>query len=373
MAGGLDIFKVRVRILTLLVPVLMLLPGAMGPVSSDDGTDGPVPDLIPPVPLLENGPHTVFVDEGSVDMTSGYNVQVDIHYPGYEGIRGRLDRDQLAPFPVIIFSPGAGAPASNYESYLNMWASWGFVVAGVSWEYEYNRDEDVAYRDHGKVLTLLDEMDDDWRSPFYNVPDISTCGAVGHSRGGRAAFMSSSAEARILAVSAWMPTLDNASEVRGSASKILFGGTDDEIAPPDTWQDPLYNSTEEPIVYLVLQGGDHSTDADVHPTITLDFFKFHLKGDSSVETDVYGAGIRGRAESGEFRLRIKQDGGKYDSAPPPPDDPGEGDDEGTTGFPGGVLIVILLLIAVVVILIRFPKYRQSLVRRVRRKDPDEHS
>jgi dienelactone hydrolase len=321
---------------------------------------GPRTEDITDAPAFEDGPWPVFEDSGTITMSSDNRVPVDVFYPGYDRYLDRIERDQAAPFPVIIFSPGFGAPARNYEDYLTMWASWGFVVAGVSWQYEDDRNRDVAYQDHDEVLTLLDNMASDWRSPFYNVPDTSTCGAVGHSRGGRAAFMSSSAESRIIAVSAWMPTLDNASEVRPSVSKLLFGGSDDDIAPPEVWLIPLYESSEEPIVYIELYDGDHSTERDLHPVITLDLFKYHLLGDRSVEGDIYGDDIKGRAEGGEFRLRMKLDGEVYDSVPPATNDPNVPDDGDLGGLGSAYVIAFILLLVATVVLVRYPGYRRIL-------------
>jgi dienelactone hydrolase len=287
-------------------------------------------------------------------MTSGEPVSVHIYYPGYDSWLDKYYRDQEGPFEVIIFSPGYGTPATAYEAYLEYWASWGFVVAGADWEYEYDRAEDVAYRDHGKVLELLDQMasEGDWRDPFYDVPDTSEVGAVGHSRGGRAAFMATSQENRILCASAWMPTLNDSLAVRNGASLQLFGGDADEIAPPDEWTDPLYESIDDGIVYIQVFGGDHGTDPDLHPVLALDLFKYHLKGDRTVATGLQGDELKGRAEAGEFRLRMKLGGEEYDSHPEMIDD-----NDATTGedgsSTGGVVIFILVLLGGAALVMRF--------------------
>jgi len=254
-----------------------------------------------------------------MDMTSGVMVAIEIYYPGYDRWLDKPDRDNAAPFEVIIFSPGAGGDATAYEDYLNYWASWGFVVAGASWSYEHDREQDVAYLDHGKVLDLLDQKgaEGNWRDPFNGVPDTSQVGAVGHSRGGRTAFMATSQESRIVCASAWMPTLDNSSEVSEGVALQLFGGEVDDIAPPVNWTDPLYESVGDDIVYIEVFGGGHGTDMDIHPVMTFHLFMFHLKGDTGVEGDLYGGNLMDRAEAGEFRLRMKMGGEEYDSHPPP--------------------------------------------------------
>jgi len=292
--------------------VLAVLVLVIGTASVSIGAGGPAEPT-----QLDVGPWPVFHEMEFLDMTSGEMVAIEIYYPGYDRWLDKFGRDDAAPFEVIIFSPGAGGDATAYEDYLTYWASWGFVVAGASWVYEQDREQDVAYLDHGKVLDLLDEKgaEGDWRDPFNGVPNTGKVGAVGHSRGGRTAFMATSQENRILCASAWMPTLNNSEEVGDGAALQLFGGDTDEIAPPDEWSDPLYDSIDDDIVYIEVFGGDHGTDADLHPVLALDLFRYHLKGDRTVEDRLQGEGLEQRAESGEFRLRMKLGGEEYDSHP----------------------------------------------------------
>jgi hypothetical protein len=112
-----------------------------------------------------------------------------------------------------------------------------------------------------------------------------------------------------------MPTLNDSLAISTGSSLQLFGGDADDIAPPNDWQDPLYESINEGIIYIEVFGGDHGTDRDLHPVMALDLFKFHLKSDRSVESGLQGTELKGRAEAGEFRLRMKIDGEVYDSHP----------------------------------------------------------
>ena len=294
-------------------------------------------------------------------MTSDIPVFVDIYFPGYERWLEKYYRDQAGPFEVIVFSPGYGTPAPAYEIYLEYWASWGFVVAGVSWEYEDDRADDVAYLDHGRVLDLLDQMasEGDWRDPFYGVPNTARSGAVGHSRGGRAAFMATSQEDRILCASAWMPTLNDSLAVGGGASLQLFGGDADEIAPPEEWQVPLYESIDDDIVYIEVFGGDHGTDRDLHPVMALDLFRYHLKGDRSVESGLQGDELKGRAESDEFWLRMKVGGAEYDSHPElSPEPPRTPADETSRDFRVALVIVLIFGIGLTIFGLHRNRYKR---------------
>jgi dienelactone hydrolase len=355
---------VRGILLPMLAAALLLIATSLtalgGQVSGGPSNEDPL--------TLEPGPWPIDKEYGWIDMSSGVTVDVAIYYPGYERWLDKYYRDQAGPFEVIIFSPGFGTPAEAYEDYLTYWASWGFVVAGVSWEYEEDRAQDVAYLDHGKVIDLLDEKaaEGDLRDPFYGVPDTDHVGAVGHSRGGRAAFMATSQESRILCASSWMPTLNDSLAVDDRAALQLFGGEFDEVAPPSDWQLPLYESIEDNIVYIEVFGGDHGTDRDLHPVMALDLFKYHLKGDRSVESGLQGDELKARAEAGEFHLRMKMGGEVYDSHPElsPEADGGEGSD--TSGGNGLVFGLVLLVIAVAIFLYIFIKRPVRAFRR-----PDE--
>ncbi|MBN1390216.1 MAG: hypothetical protein JXA22_06205 [Candidatus Thermoplasmatota archaeon] len=253
--------------------------------------------------------------EFTIIMTSGPEITVTVFYPGYRGPLERYLRDQDAPFPVIVFSPGYGGSATDYRSFLENLASCGFVVAGASWSYESDREEDTAHVDHTKVLDRLEQYNDDRNSPLYGLVDTGSCGAFGHSRGARAAFMASGVDERIRNIAAWMPTLNNGSGIDQNANKLLFGGDNDDIASPEEWLDPLYYSSGEPFIYVTVFNGDHQPTEDIHMDITLKFFRYHLLDETYLESDVYGYDIRQRAESGEFHLRIINDGEVYDSHP----------------------------------------------------------
>jgi len=251
--------------------------------------------------------------EFSMTTETGSQVQVTVYYPDSLRPLERFKIRQEAPFPVVVFSPGADGSATDYETILVELASYGFVVAGASWHYDRDREKDTAHDDHTLLLDQLEEYGDDTNTPIYGLVDTENCGAFGHSRGGRVAFMASGSDERIEAVAAWMPTLNNASHMHQSANKYLFGGEDDEVVPPDEWLDPLYRSCNETIAYVNVFGGDHQPTQEVHIDLTIKFFRYHLRGETSLEAELYGLEIRERSEAGEFHLRMKWHGDEYDS------------------------------------------------------------
>ena len=291
--------------LILIAPMLPYASAAPTAPGEPQGLDAPRPEASYPVSSLRF----------TIMMSSGKPADVIVYYPGFTGPRERMQRISEGPFPTVVFSPGAGASGDDYADALKPLAACGFVVAGVGWQYESDREKDVAYKDHGKVIDEIKSRGEDWRSPLYRLPDTDHCGAFGHSRGGRTAFMASNVEPRIKAAGAWMPTLNNGSAVAMDIPKSLFGGMKDDTAPPANWSTPLYLSCEEPIMYVEAYNGTHGVEAEIHINITISFFKYHLLNDQTAETDVYGEAIKKRAQSGEFRLRIKSCSGEYDSNP----------------------------------------------------------
>ncbi len=253
-----------------------------------------------------------FYIKSEVVMTSEWTVDVNIFYPGFNRPSEKPIRDAAAPFPVVIFSPPMDTDSILYQDYMTSLVAQGFVVAGVSWTYEYDRDADVAWLDHVKVIDLIEDMGEESSSPLFGLPDVSECGAFGYSRGGRAAFMSSTADPRISTVAAWMPTLNNASDVTGN--KLLIGGAEDYTASPEEYLDPLFDDSGPPIIYIIRWEDHHtSIESDFHGALTNDFFRYHLLDETSLYDDLYGDDIKATAESGEFWLRIKTSSGIYSS------------------------------------------------------------
>lgn len=295
--------------------------------------------------------------EFTISMTSGPEITVTVFYPGYRGPLERYFRNQDAPFPAVVFSPGYGGSAIDYRFFLEDLASYGFVVAGASWSYESDREKDTAYIDHTQVLDRLEQYDDDSNSPLYGLVDTGRCGAFGHSRGARAAFMASGVDERIRNIVAWMPTLNNGSGINQNSNKLLFGGDNDDIASPEEWLDPLYYSSKEPFVYVNVFNGDHQPTEDIHWDITLKFFRYYLLDETNLESEIYGEDIKHRAESGEFHLRIMNEGEVYDSHPhlsviPITEEEEEKDIQNNKDTPNLEMGVILIILCFFIIIFR---------------------
>jgi len=326
-------------------------------------TGSPCGDARPHWPgTVEEGPYSVDQLNDQVALSSGGSVNIVVYYPGYSSRIERIQRISEGPFPVVIFSPGFMADAeAEYYHFMEPLATYGCVVVGASWIYEEDREDDTVYMEHGTLLDYLDMEGGDWRSPLYGMPDTTVVGAFGHSRGGRTAFMASSVEPRIRAVAAWMPPLDNASQVEQSIPKLLFAGGEDEVCPPDVWQEPLYSTCDAPIVYLLRHINDHSVLDSFHGQMTLQFMRLHVLGETALEPELYGEPIKEQAATGEFRLRIKTSGEVYDSAPEADASPdGTAGDDPTGNAPTVLALAIIVVIAAAIL------FRRRLARLFRR-------
>lgn len=273
-------------------------------------------DSDPLTPPVIDGIYPVFIDHTQITTSSGDTVNMVLYYPGYGNTSGREKRDDQAPFPVVIFSPGAGGTATDYENIVSDLASYGFIVAGVSWIYESDREKDTAHLDHTIAIDHVRDLSFSANSPLYGLADTDNCGAYGHSRGARVAYMASGIDDRIKAICAWMPTLNNGSDVNQDIPKLLFAGEVDMVASPSQWTDPLYDSCDPEIIYVNVTGMGHEPTEQTHEDITNKFFRYHLLGEGTLESDLYGYRIKTRAENGEFHLRIKTEEGEFDSDPP---------------------------------------------------------
>ena len=136
---------------------------------------------------------------------------------------------QTRKFPVVLFSPGYGAVYQVHHTLLEDLASHGYVVFAINHPhlaaltsypdgrpietreppesettqmmlYSYlERILRVPVQDHGFVIDLAAELDQEAGGRFENRLDLSRLGAFGHSYGGATSFASCSEDARIRA------------------------------------------------------------------------------------------------------------------------------------------------------------------------------
>jgi dienelactone hydrolase len=140
------------------------------------------------------------------------NLDLSFPWPTYRGVRTHSWEDASpirrngAPWPVVIFSPGFGPVPAEYTSFGEQLASEGYIVAAPANTYTgrtvvfpdgriaKSKDEGwepgkllaVCASDIGTVLKELHVLNEDSRSPFFQIIDSARAGIVGHSWGGAA-------------------------------------------------------------------------------------------------------------------------------------------------------------------------------------------
>ena len=107
----------------------------------------------------------------TVPSGENYFKEHKIWYPqNINQINGKL--------PVVVFANGTGVPYYKYEAVFEHLASFGFVVIG-------NDDkESWSGLSSSQSLAVLDNLNSDKNSIFFNKLDTKNAGISGHSQGG---------------------------------------------------------------------------------------------------------------------------------------------------------------------------------------------
>jgi hypothetical protein len=128
--------------------------------------------------ILANVQTQIFLSEGKEEEKN----QLEIEY-----LKGVLDQETVLSYPkqlssdkkhgVIVWAPGNGSKAGDYEAIIRRLASHGFVVIGLS----------MTPGDGSKAieaLNFLEEKNKSPDSPLNGKLDMNTVGCSGHSMGG---------------------------------------------------------------------------------------------------------------------------------------------------------------------------------------------
>lgn len=226
-------------------------------------------------------------------------------------------------YPIIIFSPGAGAPINLYTSLLEELASQGYIVVGINHPYltdpvvfpdgriisapeqpsdqaerRNRRNEEylVWVKDIEFVADQLMQMNADEKSMLHNHLDFQHLGVAGHSFGGSAAVRVCQEDKRFIAGIDIDGKLYPSNQDQKLTVPFMF-----LVAPhsKETLQPikDLIASTTAPTKYVELAGADHGSFTDfyvlarwdkppeldplagIHATRKniVDFFNEHLK------------------------------------------------------------------------------------------------
>jgi dienelactone hydrolase len=151
---------------------------------------------------------------------------------------------------------------SGYQSLLEHWASWGFVV--------------IAPTSQGGLFPSHDRFAEDlrdslsWLAMTYGgspkrAPRLvarTSLGVSGHSMGGGCAVLAASRDSRILALTTMAAANTNPSAVTAMGTVNVpvqfLAGSSDTVTPPAQHQIPMYEAGRAPRQLVMLQGGTHT-------------------------------------------------------------------------------------------------------------------
>ena len=228
--------------------------------------------------LASNGPLT------TTNAAEGTNCQ--IYRPttlGQGGVR----------HPVILWANGTSGPTFVYAAAFTYWASHGFIVAaGNSSNGQGSGAEMLA------CLDYLTKQNTTAGTPYEGKVCTARIGASGHSQGGGGALMAGQ-DPRLTVTAPLMPYIaqgfggfDTASITKQHGPMLLLSGTADTIAPPATNQQPVFDTTNVPVFWANLVGGDHVAVSlnglTTYKNAMLAWYRLHLMGDESFRKTFYG-------------------------------------------------------------------------------------
>lgn len=220
-----------------------------------------------------NGP---FPTNGTAGKAEGPDCE--IHRPATLGENGRRH-------PVILWGMGTGG-FNTYQGAFDLWASNGFIVAAG-----------LLGNGQGSGQEMLGCLEYVCTTYAPNI-DCTRVGASGHSQGGGGALMTGQ-DPRVIVTAPVMPYItqgfggfDTASITKQTGPMLLLSGTMDTIAVPAQHQQPIFDTTNVPVFWANLVGGNHVTTGidgiASYKVIVLEWFRIQLMGDDSFRGKFYG-------------------------------------------------------------------------------------
>jgi Chlorophyllase enzyme len=257
--------------------------GAIGGRAGTGGTGGtagggsfpPVTDFAAP------GPFAVTQTTGGPSCT--------IHRPTDEALGGP---GKNLKHPVITWGNGTGATPAAYQAVLRHWATHGFIVTAAN---------STSTGDAVEMIACLEWIleQNAASGPYMGRVESGKLGASGHSQGGGGTLMTGR-DVRITATAPLQPYIlgglggfQRASIAAQQGPMFLMSGSEDTIATPSANQQPVFEETNVPVLWGILQGATHTGTAvgnlGGYRGPSTAWFRLHLMGDESARSLFYGA------------------------------------------------------------------------------------
>lgn len=191
------------------------------------------------------------------------DVDLSVQLPAFRDVPAADD----GPFPLVLFSHGAGGWRGVYGYPLSGLASWGFVVASTDYQ-EYgllaqfgagggdrSRVADVA---RSTIDLMLGENDRDG-SVLAGAVDNTKIAAVGHSAGGGTMFRLLD-DPRVGAIIGWAPVGPPEGVTSTTPTMIIAGQNDVAITPADARG--AYDALQSPKRLVMIGNMGHNAFSD---------------------------------------------------------------------------------------------------------------
>jgi acetyl esterase/lipase len=154
--------------------------------TEDTGTDAP-PDTDPPAD--DSGTPEPPADPAStgsrgVSVIDASGIEAKLYIP-----------DGGGPLPIVVFSPGFQLNPSDYETYAEHFASWGYVTVLV--DFDDSLFGGPTHADHDATIdSVIDWIEGD-PAELGGMADSGSIALAGHSMGGKISLLRGSQDARV--------------------------------------------------------------------------------------------------------------------------------------------------------------------------------
>jgi len=259
--------------------------------------DGPITILdIPPswnpmdAPVEKpfgNGPYTAGWTYDNIWLSDkGVNVPARAYYPADANSLDATANTTGAPYPLMVFAPGAGGDEDDYGVLGQNAASWGimFIIIGYSWSGTTGNVAD--YRD---VMDYYIAANSSAPHILYQMMDFAKVASGGHSHGGRMSALASPYIPEFSVHIGLSPSI-----TQGEVNSItndwdlpvqLQTGTTD----PYPGHGFMYNTFDVVKETVTTVGGGHAGPFDW--ASALSFMFFHFNDDQRYEYWIFKKGI----------------------------------------------------------------------------------
>ena len=204
-------------------------------------------------------------------------INTRIYYPLTEN---KNDRDET--FPKIIFGHGWLMSPTNYTQLAEFYASAGYIVALPYTESGLLPNHNEFALDLIFIVNALDSESNNEDSPIYHQVNNKAI-VSGHSMGGGTSILAASqsnvfdAVVNFAAAETSPSAIDSAGDIQ--IPTLLFAGSNDNITPSSSNQEPMYQNISADYKCIVtLSDESHLgiTDNDTAYELSLPFIRFAL-------------------------------------------------------------------------------------------------